>query len=351
MHVTVRYRYLGEVVSENLTNLQLLQELEPVAERLLNRHLSMFKEWNPHDYIPWSDGKNFYALDGQDWEPGQSQLSDVARVAMVQNLLTEDNLPSYHREIAMNFSMDGAWGQWVNRWTAEENRHSTALRDYLVVTRAVDPVELEKLRMEQMTRGFSPGQNHQGDMFAECLFDSVMYVSFQELATRVSHRNTGKACDDTIADQLLARVSADENLHMIFYRDVSAAGLDIAPNQAMKSVHRILRNFKMPGFTVPEFRRKAVIIAVGGVYDPRIHLNEVVMPVLKKWRIFEREDFTGEAAWMRDDLGLLIKELEAASDKFDESKQRYLEREARKTERITASKVLKTEGTLTFSGR
>jgi Fatty acid desaturase len=78
----------------------------------------------------------------------------------------------------------------------------------------------------------------------------------------------------------------------------------------MRSVHRILRNFKMPGFTVPEFRRKAVIIAVGGVYDPRIHLDKVVMPVLKKWRIFEREDFTGEAARMRDDLGVLIKELE-----------------------------------------
>ncbi len=337
-------------MSKDLTNLQLLQELEPEVERLLNRHLSMFKEWNPHDYIPWSDGKNYYAQGGQDWEPGQSHLSDVAQVAMVQTLLTEDNLPSYHREIAMNFSMDGPWGQWVNRWTAEENRHSTALRDYLVVTRAVDPVELEKLRMEQMPRGFSPGQNHQGDMFADSVFDSVMYVSFQELATRVSHRNTGRACNETIADQMLAQVSHDENLHMLFYRDVSAAGLDIAPNQALKSVHRILRNFKMPGFTVPEFRRKAVIIAVGGVYDPRIHLDEVVMPVLKKWRIFEREDFTGEAAWMRDDLAVLIKELEQASDKFDESKQRYLEREARKTERITASKVLKTQGTLTLSG-
>ena len=335
---------------KEMTNLQLLQELEPVAERLLNRHLSMFKEWHPHDYIPWSDGKNYYALDGQDWEPGQSQLCDVAQVAMVQNLLTEDNLPSYHREIAMNFSVDGAWGQWVNRWTAEENRHSVALRDYLVVTRAVDPVELEKLRMEQITRGFSPGQNQQGDMFAESLFDSVMYVSFQELATRVSHRNTGKACDDTIANQLLARVSADENLHMIFYRDVSEAGLDIAPNQAMKSVHRILRNFKMPGYTVPEFRRKAVVIAVGGVYDPRIHLEEVVMPVLRKWRIFEREDFTGEAAHMRDDLAVLIEELEQASKKFEESKQRYLEREARKAERITANRVLKTKGTLTRSG-
>ncbi|OCB30297.1 acyl-ACP desaturase [Mycobacterium malmoense] len=337
-------------MSKDLTNLQLLHELEPVVEDLLNRHLAMFKEWNPHDYVPWSDGRNFYALDGQEWEPGQGRLPDVAQVAMVQNLLTEDNLPSYHREIAMNFTMDGPWGQWVNRWTAEEARHSTALRDYLVVTRAVDPVALEKLRLEQMTRGFSPGQNQQGDMFAESLFDSVMYVSFQELATRVSHRNTGKASQDPIAERLMARVSHDENLHMIFYRDVSAAGLDIAPNQAMKSVHRILRNFKMPGFTVPEFRRKAVIIAVGGVYDPRIHLDEVVMPVLRKWRIFEREDFTGDAARMRDDLAVLVKELEQASDKFEESKQRYLEREARKTERITASKVLRTEGTLTLSG-
>ncbi|MCV7220266.1 acyl-ACP desaturase [Mycolicibacterium elephantis] len=327
---------------ENLTDLHLLRELEPVVEKYLNRHLSMRKDWNPHDYIPWSDGKNYYALGGKDWHPEEAKLSEVAQVAMVQNLLTEDNLPSYHREITMNFGMDGAWGQWVNRWTAEENRHGIALRDYLVVTRAVDPVQLEQLRLEQVTRGFSPGQNQQGDLFAESLFDSVIYVTFQELATRVSHRNTGRACNETVADQLLARVSADENLHMIFYRDVSEAGFEVAPDQAMHSLHRVLRNFKMPGFTVPEFRRKAVIIAVGGVYDPRIHLDDVVMPVLKKWRIFEREDFTGEAARMRDDLGKLVEELEEACDKFEVSKQRRLEREARKAEKLTAQRVLET---------
>jgi acyl-[acyl-carrier-protein] desaturase len=332
-------------MSEDLTDLQLLHELEPVVETNLNRHLSMAKNWNPHDYIPWSDGKNYYALGGQDWDPEQSKLSEVAQVAMVQNLLTEDNLPSYHREIAMNFGMDGAWGNWVNRWTAEENRHGIALRDYLLVTRAIDPVELEKLRLEQVTRGFSPGQNGQGELFAESLFDSVIYVTFQELATRVSHRNTGKACDETVADQLLARVSADENLHMIFYRDVSEAGLEIAPNQAMKSLHRVLRNFTMPGYTVPEFRRKAVIIAVGGIYDPRIHLDDVVMPVLKKWRIFERDDFSGEAASMRDDLALLVEELKEACDKFEESKRRRLEREARKVERLTAKRALASAGT------
>jgi acyl-[acyl-carrier-protein] desaturase len=329
-------------MSPDLTDVHLLRELEPVVERNLNRHLSMRKDWNPHDYIPWSDGKNYYALGGQDWHPDESKLSEVAQVSMLQNLLTEDNLPSYHREIAMNFGMDGAWGQWVNRWTVEENRHGIALRDYLVVTRAIDPVELEQLRVEQMTRGFSPGQNDQGEsnLFATSLFDSVIYVTFQELATRVSHRNTGKACNETIADQLLQRVSADENLHMIFYRDVSEAGFEIAPNQAMASLHRVLRNFKMPGYTVPEFRRKAVIIAVGGVYDPRIHLDDVVMPVLKKWRIFEREDFTGEAAEMRDDLGKLVEELTETCDKFEEAKQRRLERERKVAEKKAAKKEL-----------
>ncbi|CDO07286.1 acyl-ACP desaturase [Mycolicibacterium cosmeticum] len=329
-------------MSQDLTDLQLLHELEPVVEKQINRHLSMRKDWNPHDYIPWSDGKNFYALGGEEWHPEQSKLSEVARIAMVTNLLTEDNLPSYHREIAMNFTMDGPWGFWVNRWTAEENRHGIALRDYLLVTRAIDPIELEELRVEQVTRGFSPGQNQQGgdELFAESLFDSVIYVTFQELATRVSHRNTGKACNEPIADQLLGRISADENLHMIFYRDVSAAGLDIAPNQAMKSLHKVLTNFKMPGYTIPDFRRKAVVIATGGVYDPRIHLDDIVMPVLKKWRIFEREDFTGEGAKLRDEIGKHVEELEETCVKFEIAKERRLERERKVAEKKAMKNLL-----------
>jgi acyl-[acyl-carrier-protein] desaturase len=323
------------------TDLELLHELEPVVENAVNRHFSMTKDWNPHDYVPWADGKNYYALGGQDWDIEQSKLSEVARTAMVQHLLTEDNLPSYHREIAMNFTMDAPWGTWVNRWTAEENRHGIALRDYLVVTRNCDPIELETLRMETVNRGFSPGQNQQvsGDLFAKSLFDSVVYVTFQELATRISHRNTGRACNDPVADQLLARISHDENLHMIFYRDISAAGFDIAPQQAMYSLHRVLANFQMPGYVVPEFRRKAVIIAVGGVYDPRIHLDDVVMPVLKKWRILER-DFSGEAARYQEEIGKIVADLEETCDKFEVAKQRRLEREAKVAEKRAAKKVL-----------
>ncbi|OHU40289.1 acyl-ACP desaturase [Mycobacteroides chelonae] len=321
------------------TDLELLHELEPVVEENVHRHLGVTKDWNPHDYVPWSEGKNYKALGGQDWDPEQSKLSELAKIAMITNLLTEDNLPSYHREIAMNFTMDGPWGTWVNRWTAEENRHGIAIRDYLVVTRSVDPIELEKLRIAQMTSGFSPGQNRQNIPFSESLFDSVVYVTFQELATRVSHRNTGKACAEPIADELLKRISTDENLHMIFYRNMVTAGLEIAPNQAVKAVHKVLDNFTMPGYTIPGFRRNAVTIATGGVYDPQSHLDEVVLPVLRKWRIFDRDDINGEAEWYREDLARIVGDLRKTSEDFEEVKAKYLERQAKRAER-NAAKVL-----------
>lgn len=188
---------------------------------------------------------------------------------MITNLLTEDNLPSYHREIAENFSQDGAWGTWVGRWTAEENRHGIVMRDYLVVTRAVDPVQLERFRMEHMTNGFaSPADVDAG------FLHSVAYVTFQELATRVSHRNTGKACKDPIADKMLQRIAADENLHMIFYRNMCGAALDLSPDQALEAINMIVQNFQMPGAGMPNFRRNGVLMAKHGIYDLRQHLEE-----------------------------------------------------------------------------
>src|SRR5690349_7244608 len=62
----------GVCMARDLTQLELLTELEPVAEENVNRHLSMAKEWHPHDYVPWDEGRNFAALGGVDWDPEQS---------------------------------------------------------------------------------------------------------------------------------------------------------------------------------------------------------------------------------------------------------------------------------------
>jgi len=315
-----------------MTDLELLQELEQVAENNLNRHLSATTNWHPHDYIPWDQGRNFAAMGGKDWDPAESQLSEVARAAMITNLLTEDNLPSYHRQAADNFSLDGAWGTWVGRWTAEEGRHSIALRDYLVVTRSVDPVALEEARMAHMTHGFAPTAEEEERHKTDFLL-SIAYVSFQELATRVSHRNTGKACGDPIADRLLARIAADENLHMIFYRDTCSAALDLAPDQAMEAIASIVENFRMPGQGMPNFRRNGVLMAKHGIYDPRQHLEDVLTPVLRKWKIFERTDFSAVGEQRREQLAAYMTDLEGQVLKFEEQRDRMLAREEQKRER------------------
>lgn len=185
-----------------------LSELEPVVARELDRHLAAAREWMPHEYVPWSLARDFDGpMGGQAWDVSQSSMSAVVRTALVVNLLTEDNLPSYHREIHRCMGADGAWATWIGRWTAEEGRHGTAIRDYLLVTRAVDPNALERERMIHMTGGY--GRDNDPDVF-----DTLAYVTFQELATRIAHRNTGKQSGDPVCERLLTRIATDENLHM-----------------------------------------------------------------------------------------------------------------------------------------
>jgi acyl-[acyl-carrier-protein] desaturase len=325
------------MTTRQLSQLELLQELSGVAEQQVNRHLSMTRDWNPHDYIPWEEGRNYAALGGSDFDPEQSRLGEVAKAAMITNLLTEDNLPTYHREIADNFSMDHAWGHWVGRWTAEENRHGIAMRDYLVVTRGVDPVKLEQARMIHMTSGWNPqGKVAEHTDEKLTMLHSVAYVTFQELATRVSHRNTGKVCNDPIADKMLQRIAADENLHMIFYRNICGAGLDLVPDQAIEAIYHTIKYFEMPGAGMPDFRRNGVLMAKHGIYDLRQHKEEVIMPVLRKWKIFERDDFGPHGQKVREDLAVLLDELEAATVKFEEMRDRSLAREAARREKAAA---------------
>ena len=301
-------------LADDLTAQRLLVDLEPVVERELNRHLSTAKEWFPHEYIPWDEAATFDGpLGGKEWTPQERRFSEAARTSLVINLLTEDNLPSYHHEIATHMGRDGAWGTWVGRWTAEEGRNGTAIRDYLLVTRSVDPIELERARMTHMEAGFAA--------IHPVLLGGLAYVSFQELATRVSHRNTGAATQDPLAEQLLARIALDENLHMVFYRNTYAAALDLALDLAMRSVTDNVRDFAMPGHGIEGFGSKAVEIAVAGIYDLKQHRDEVIMPVLRKWQIFERNDFGPEGEAAREELAAILADMDVAVDRFEERRE------------------------------
>ncbi|MGI5516544.1 acyl-ACP desaturase [Streptomyces sp. CA-106131] len=310
------------------TDARLLYALEEVVENELNRHLKAAKDWMPHEYVPWAEGRNFPGLfeDGVAWDKEQSKVTEIGRIALVVNLLTEDNLPSYHHEIATLFGRDGAWGTWVHRWTAEEGRHGIVMRDYLLASRAVDPDKLEQFRMAHVSEGFESDNGHS-------MLHSVAYVAFQELATRISHRNTGHQSGDPACDRMLARIATDENLHMVFYRNLLKAAFEMAPDPTMQAVRDVVVNFRMPGHGIPGFERAAAQMAIGEVYNLRIHHDDVLQPVLRFLKVMEIDGLGPEGRRAQEELGLFMGGLNAEATKFDE---RLAARKARQAARKEA---------------
>jgi acyl-[acyl-carrier-protein] desaturase len=300
---------------------RLIRDLEPVVAVELERHLKVQKNWYPHEYVPWSEGRTYAGpLNGDAWDAKDSKLTTIAQDSLVLNLMTEDNLPSYHTEIAISMGRDGAWGTWIDRWTAEEGRHSIVIRDYLMVARSVDPYELEDLRMAHMSLGYqTPYPND--------MLHTIAYVTFQELATRISHRNTGKISSDDMVESMMQRIALDENLHMLFYRNTISAALELEPDAAMRAITDVVTNFEMPGANMPGFGRKAVQIALAGIYDLSQHIDEVVWPVLRAWKIFERNDFSGVGLAARDELATFLEKVGKEAATFNDKREVHFERQ------------------------
>ena len=285
----------------------LLAELEPTAARLLDRHLSTSKEWFPHDLVPWSRGRDFEP--DYEWSPHDASLSDEVRSALFVNLLTEDNLPYYFRTIEAMFGRDSAWGTWARRWTAEEGRHSIVIRDYLTVTRAIDPVALERARMAQVECGEVPEPGTPQDGFA--------YVALQELATRIAHHNTGKLLDDKAGYEVMKKVASDENRHHLFYRDLVSAALEVDPSGMVIAIERQVRTFEMPGTGIVDFDAHAKAIAKAGIYDFLAHHDQILVPVvLRHWGVADLDGLTPEAEQARAALVKRIERIGKAGRRF-----------------------------------
>ncbi|MFF3111581.1 acyl-ACP desaturase [Kitasatospora sp. NPDC057904] len=302
-----------------------LVELEATAEELMNRHLSSAREWFPHQYVPWSLGRDFDGpLGGEPWRPEQSAIGPAVRSALVVNLLTEDNLPGYHWIIGDRTTRDGAWGAWLHQWTAEEDRHAAALRAYLHATRAVDPVALERARMAHLRTGTLPEP--------EGALGLIAYAAVQELATRVSHRNTGRLSGDPVCDRLLARIAQDENLHMVFYRELLRAAAELDADRVLVTLDETIRGFAMPGQGMPGFGRMAAEIAVAGVYDPRVHHDEVLVPLLRALKVLDRGGLGPAGEQARERIAEHLEGLDARAARFVERRAQALAVRARRAE-------------------
>jgi acyl-[acyl-carrier-protein] desaturase len=298
----------------------LLSDLEPTVASLINRHLATTKEWFPHELVPYHRGKDFeagVAWSCDDTDLGGAQLDANVRSALFVNLLTEDNLPFYFRDVESMFGRESSWGEWGRRWTAEEGRHAIVIRDYLTVSRAVDPVALERGRMAQVSGGDSPSP---GDAV-----HGMVYVTLQELATRIAHRNTGKLIGDRVGYEVMARVAADENLHHLFYRDLTTKAIERDPSPIVIAAEQVVRTFAMPGTGIVDFDKHSARIAEAGIYDLQLHYEQVLVPViLRQWTIDKLTGLSEAAERARDSLMAYIERLGKLAARLAARRERQL---------------------------
>lgn len=275
--------------------IEVLRSLEPAVVREMQAHLDRRRLWFPNDLM---------AADADLGAEHEAQLSalrdrarglpDAVRVAVALNLLTEEGLPHFHRLISQHFGDASPWLDWNNLWTAEEDRHGCALRDYARDARLFVMAPLERLQYEYIAAGFYPdwGQNP---------YQLLAYTSLQEKATQYAHANTGRLAGpvEPTLQRVLAHLAGDESRHYQFYRAVFGEILATDPEGALEALFRVTVGFSMPGHAIAGFEDMSDVVARQNIFSTA-QFQEIVVELLAHWDIGGMSGLSGPAARMQE---------------------------------------------------
>lgn len=269
--------------NETLAKVEVLADLEPVLDQLMEQHEAKRVLWFPSELLappPDTDPDQWV----KDLRKRAEGIDTPMRVALALNLLTEEGLPHFHRLLAVYLGNESIWTKWTNLWTAEEDRHGAILHDYMHDSRLVDSPILERMQFEYLKAGFQPAWDKDP-------YRVFVYTSLQERATQVSHANTGKlaSVNEPLIGEVLANVAKEEARHYVFYRAIFAEVLQRDPDNALHSASLLMPSIDMPGINMPHFREMADVIRRAGIYGPRDYLR-IVEELIKFWKI---ETLTG----------------------------------------------------------
>jgi acyl-[acyl-carrier-protein] desaturase len=62
-------------------------------------------------------------------------------------------------------------------------------------------------------------------------------------------------------------------------------------------------------------------MAMAGIYDLRIHHDDIVAPLLRQWGVWELEGLDGDGEAARDELAAAVKALDTEAAKFVEKRE------------------------------
>ena len=212
--------------------LEVLKAIEPEVGSFIDDKMNLpVESWQPTDFLPDLSQQDFpdtiKAL-----QQRMANLPDTVLVSLIGNMITEEALPSYQTFFNLlegvneerNVASLRPWVRWSRLWTAEENRHGDLLNKYLYLSGRVDMRAVEQSIQQLIHNGV--------DLRTDANpYYGLIYTSFQERATKISHVNTGKLATkagDTILTKICNTIAGEEALHERAYKFFMSKIMEIA---------------------------------------------------------------------------------------------------------------------------
>lgn len=304
--------------------LEVMQFLEEKIDTFVDQYLiPVEKIWQPSDFLPNSEGDNFFEE--------VKELRELAKdlpydfwVAMVGDTITEEALPTYESWLMDVEGVDNvernSWSKWVREWTAEENRHGDVLNKYLYLSGRVNMREIEMTTQHLIADGFDIGTGRDP-------YKNFVYTSFQELATYISHNRVSqlaKSYGDKKLAKMCKMIAGDEMRHHNAYSEFVNQIFKVDPSEMMLAFNYMMKNkIIMPagflresgekiGSAFEQFSNSAQRI---GVYTASDYVD-IMQKLIDRWEIDKIINLTDEAEKARDYLMKLPARMAKVSERL-----------------------------------
>ena len=298
-------------------------------EGFVEENLCLLREvegsWQPSDILPDMTAEA-WREDVQSLRDQAQGISDEILIVLVGNTVTEEALPTYQTMINRHPGVadetgtsDNSWARWTRGWTAEENRHGEILSRYLYLSGRIDMHAFEVTTQYLIRNGFDPRTDNDP-------YKGLIYTSFQERATKISHGNTALLANqsgDSTLGKICALVTGDESRHEEAYKRFVGKIMELDPSEAVLAFAQILKStVTMParlmadGVAADLFSQFAIVAQRIGIYTMRDYAD-IIEYLVAYWNIPSISGLTGKAAEAQDYLGGLAQRYKVLADKAE----------------------------------
>ena len=306
------------------------EEVVKSMEGFVEENLSLLKtvpdSWQPSDFFP-EMGSEGWPEEIRQIQARAQGVPDELLIVLIGNTVTEEALPNYQTMLNrhpgvkdVTGASDTPWARWSRGWTAEENRHGDILNRYLYLSGRVDMHAFEVTNQHLIRNGFDPKTGNDP-------YKGLIYTSFQERATKISHGNTARLANesgDTLLKEICALVTGDEARHEEAYKRFVGKIMELDPFDGVTAFAQMMKNTitmparRMAGEEEADLYGQFAVVAQRiGVYT--IHdYADIIDHLMSYWKIAGISGLTGEAAKAQDYLGGLSQRYRALGDRADE---------------------------------